>query len=80
MFPCYSMVHSQVADGGDSLHLWKVAANLLSKEFQTVHSWQWVFLQYEYWGGGLITSHHKKIECYKMLHRVLYLDEFYWMT
>jgi hypothetical protein len=30
----HSKAHPQVADGGDALQLWKVAANILNKQLQ----------------------------------------------
>jgi len=31
----HSMAHSWVVDGGDSLQMWRVAANALNKQLQT---------------------------------------------
>jgi hypothetical protein len=34
--PCHhGMAHPQVADAGDALHLWRVAANILNKQSRT---------------------------------------------
>jgi hypothetical protein len=34
--PCHNgMVRPQVADGGDGLHIWRVAANILNKQSLT---------------------------------------------
>jgi hypothetical protein len=34
--PCHhSMARPQVADGGDALQVWRVAANILNKQSQT---------------------------------------------
>jgi hypothetical protein len=59
-----SMVHSQVKDGGDGLQIWRVAANTLNKQSQTIDK-GW-FYSWRGLGEGLTTLHHKK-ECYKML-------------
>jgi hypothetical protein len=42
----HGMPHPQVADGGDGLQIWRVAANVLSKQSRTVDngcppSWGW---------------------------------------
>jgi hypothetical protein len=39
--PCHhGMACPQVADGGDSLQIWRVAANILNKQLQTA-DWGW---------------------------------------
>jgi hypothetical protein len=37
-----SMVRSQVVDGGDSLQIWRVAANIFNKQSQTADK-KWSF-------------------------------------
>jgi hypothetical protein len=52
------MVCSQVADGADSLQIWRVAANILNKQLQTADGGgppAWAL------GGGLTTVHNKKL-------------------
>jgi hypothetical protein len=50
MGPCHhSMAHRQVADGGDGLQIWRVAANILSKQSWTADR---VVLQLGGWAGA----------------------------
>jgi len=50
--PCYSsMVSPQVADRGDSLHIWKVAVNVLNKQLWTVYS-GWSSSLWVGWGAN----------------------------
>jgi hypothetical protein len=56
--PCHhGMARPQVADGGDPLHIWRVAANILNKQLRTVDKGGTPA-----WGLGvrLTTPHHKK--------------------
>jgi hypothetical protein len=47
--PCHlGMARPQVADGGDGLQIWRVAANILNKQSQTVEN-GWFFS----WGLGV---------------------------
>jgi hypothetical protein len=56
------MVHPEVEDGGDALHIWRVAANILNKQSQTAKkglSSRW----------GLTTPYYKKkfiTKCHKV--------------
>jgi hypothetical protein len=34
----HGVMHTQVVDGGDSLQIWRVAANILTKQSQTADS------------------------------------------
>jgi hypothetical protein len=50
------IAHPQVADGGDSLQIWRVAAYILSKQSRTAdRGWSSSFG----FGGGLTTPHSK---------------------
>jgi hypothetical protein len=51
--PCHhGMARSQVADGGDSLQFWRVAANMLNKQSRTADKG---------WSSSLgLTTNHKK--------------------
>jgi hypothetical protein len=70
--PCYvglcyhGMVHPWVVDGGESLPLWRVAANILNKQSWTADKECSCILRL---GEGLTTSHHKKPACYEMSQR-----------
>jgi hypothetical protein len=47
---CYhDMAHLQVADGGDDLHIWSVAANMLNKRSRTAD-------RRSFWGSGVEQS------------------------
>jgi hypothetical protein len=49
------MAYPQVADGGDGLQIWRIAANIFNKQLQTADrrwSSSWGF------GRGLATAHH----------------------
>jgi hypothetical protein len=59
--PCHrGMTPPQVADGGDGLQVWRVAANILNKQSGTADKG---------WSSsvGLQTSHRKTSFSYKML-------------
>jgi hypothetical protein len=57
-FPCHhGMARPQVADGGDSLQFWRVAANILNKQSWTVEKGWSSGLGL---GVGLTTPHRKK--------------------
>jgi hypothetical protein len=58
------MVHPQVVDGGDSLQIWRAAANVLKKQL-------WAAEKYDgppAWGLGvrITTPHLKKLAAYKL--------------
>jgi hypothetical protein len=59
----HGMAHSQVAYGGDSLKIWRVAVKILNKQLQTTNK-EW----YSAWGlvKGLTTRHKKQLvtKCY----------------
>jgi hypothetical protein len=53
--PCHhGVARPRVADGGDSLQFWRVAANILNKQSQTADMGWWGL------GLGLTTPHRKK--------------------
>jgi hypothetical protein len=55
--PCdHGMAHTQVADGGDGLQIWRVAANILVSHRQPTKG------GFPAWAlcVGLTTPHHKK--------------------
>jgi hypothetical protein len=63
------MVCLQTADGGESLEIWRAAANILNKQSQTAEK-EWSSSS----GVGQMptTPHHKKKPAYyETLHRVL---------
>jgi len=75
--PCYhSMVCPQVNDRGGSLKIGKVAVGILNKQLQLTRgspsSWRLC--------RGLTVPCFKKLPCYEMFHRALYLDVFFDMT
>jgi hypothetical protein len=59
------MVRPRVADGGDGLHIWKVAANVSNRQSRTADKG---------WYSSL-----KRTVCYEMLHRASKLDGFFLM-
>jgi len=65
-------LHPWVADGGDGLQVWRVAASVLNKQSQTIAR------GVPSWGLGerLTASHCKKPSRYEVLHRILELDSF----
>jgi hypothetical protein len=65
------MARPQVADGGDGLQIWRVAANILNKQSRTADSRWSSSLEM---GVVLTTSHCKKKICYEMLQRPSDLD------
>jgi hypothetical protein len=50
------MARPQVADRGDGLQMWRVAANILNNQSRTADSWWSSSLGL---GGWLTTPHHK---------------------
>jgi hypothetical protein len=55
----------RVAHGGDGLHVWRVAANTLNKQWRTADKGV-----SPVWGLGKgLTTHRKKTTCYEMSHR-----------
>jgi hypothetical protein len=75
--PCYvghGMVRPQVADGEDSLRIWREAANILNKQSWTADKGgppAWGL------GVGLTTPHRKKQACYIRSQEALNLDKFF---
>jgi hypothetical protein len=76
--PCHhGMARPRVADGGDSLQIWRAAANILNIQPRKADS-----------GGPpasglderLTAPHHKKPACYEMLHRASDLNGFFVTT
>jgi hypothetical protein len=67
------MAHPQVADGGDSLQIWRVAANV-----QINSCGQLTRGSPPVWGlcKGLTTANHKKSAFYEMLHRASEVADF----
>jgi hypothetical protein len=60
--PCHhGMAHPQVADGGDALQIWRVAAIILNNQLRTV-GWRV--------GRGLTIPHCKYCTCYLIFKRV----------
>jgi hypothetical protein len=61
------MVRPRIADGGDDLHMWRVAANILNKQWRTASkgccSGLWV-------GQGSKAPHRMNSTCYDMSHGV----------
>jgi len=58
MGPCrHGIARSVVADGGDGLKMWRVAANILNKQLRAAYKgWSSSFAV----GRGLTTPHHKE--------------------
>jgi hypothetical protein len=67
-----------VGDGGDGLHIWRIAANTLRKQSQTADK-GWI-PGMEVGQGAYNSSLLKKPAYYKMLHRALDLDGFFGIT
>jgi hypothetical protein len=58
--PCHQgMARPQVADGGDRLQIWRVAANTLNKQSRPADKGL---------GVGPTTPHRKKLVCYEMVY------------
>jgi hypothetical protein len=53
----HSVAHRQAGDGGDGLHIWSLAANILNKQSRTADSGWSSSLGL---GVGLITPYRKK--------------------
>jgi hypothetical protein len=69
--PCHrGMAHLPVADGGDGLQIWSVAADVLNKQSRTARKGWLPGLGL---GEGLKLLTVKKV-CYKMLQRASDLD------
>jgi hypothetical protein len=72
--PCHhGMTRPQVADGGDGLQIWRVAANILNKQSRTANNW---------WSSNLglgegITPRRKRNE---MLHTASHLGRLFGTT
>jgi hypothetical protein len=59
------MARPQVADEGDGLQIWRVAANILNKQWRTADRGG-----PPAWGlGGGLTTPHKNFNCYEIYHR-----------
>jgi hypothetical protein len=56
------MAHPQVANGGNSLQIWPVAANILKKQPGTADKGWSSSLGF---GRGATTPHRKKLSCYE---------------
>ena len=56
------MARPQVADRGDGLQIWRVAANILNKQSRTASE---VVLHLGGLVEGLTTPHRKKRDCYE---------------
>jgi len=67
MGPCHhGMEHPRVADGGEGLHIWGVAANILNKlSWTSVKGWSSIS---GFGRGEFLTI---KTSCYRMLHKAL---------
>jgi hypothetical protein len=73
--PCHhGMAHPRVADGGDSLQIWRVAVNILNKQLQTADKGWSSSLGL---GVCLTTSHHKKYASYERSQEALDLNRFF---
>jgi hypothetical protein len=72
--PCYhGMARPVVADGGDGLQMWRVAANILNKQSRiAVKGWSSSLAV----GQGL-TPYRKIPACYEVLHRASGLRGFH---
>jgi hypothetical protein len=66
---------SPVADGGDGLQTWRIAANISNKQWRTADKWCYFTLV-----EGFTTLRRKKTACYEMLVRTSELDEFFGTT
>jgi hypothetical protein len=69
------MARPLVADGGEGLQIWRVAANILNKQLRTADK-GWL----GGWAGGLTTPHRKKETRYEMLQRASELDGYFGTT
>jgi hypothetical protein len=67
----HGMARPQVADGGEGLQIWRVAAKILNKLSRTADKWCPCSLGV---GRGVTTPHCNKIVCYEMLQRASDLD------
>jgi hypothetical protein len=65
------MARPQVADGGDALHLWRAAANILENQPWTAGKGG-----HPGWGLGVVQQipHSKKYACYERLLEASDLD------
>jgi len=55
-----------IADGGNSFHMWRVAANISNKQSRTADKEWSCSLEFR---RGAATPHRKKTTCYEMLDR-----------
>jgi hypothetical protein len=63
----HGMARPHVADGGEGLQIWRVAANILNKQSLTVDKgWPPAW----YLGAGLTTLPLKNLACYKMFQNI----------
>jgi hypothetical protein len=67
------------SDGGESLQIWRVAANILNKQSQTADM-GWSSSMAGVCGGNISIIKKTKQVCYEMLHRASDLDGFFGMT
>jgi hypothetical protein len=59
----HGMARPQVADGGNGLQIWRVAANIFNKQSRTADK-RWSS-NFSGLGVGLTTPHRKKLSCYE---------------
>jgi hypothetical protein len=71
------MARPQVADGGEDLQLWRVAANILNKQSRTADN-GWPSSLED--GRGITTPHRKKETSYEMLQRASELGGYFGTT
>jgi hypothetical protein len=67
------MVHPEVEDGGDSLHVWRVAANILNKQSRTAKKGMSSRL-------GLTTPYHKKKSSLPKVTKCLGPEQILWIN
>jgi hypothetical protein len=74
--PCHhGMARPQVADGGESLQIWRVAANILNKKSRTADKGWPSSLGV---GRGLATPHRKKINTLRNVTKGLGIGWMLW--
>jgi hypothetical protein len=76
--PCFhGMACPQVADGGEGLQIWRVAADILNKQSRTADKGWPSSLGV---GRGANNSHRNKRNMYEMLQRASELDGYFGTT
>jgi hypothetical protein len=70
--PCHNSTgRPRVADGGEGLRIWRVAANILNKQSRTADTeWSSSF-------GGERRANRPLPACYRILHKASELDGFF---